>query len=87
MSKDPDDPMFPERRQSLKLRLLYPEASAHLQHIFRRRSTWAGTSADFLALRAIHERFQDLSSQEVRTLVLASARSPCLLEGDLNLVA
>lgn len=87
MSENPNDPTFHERRQSLKLRLLYPEASAHLRHIFRRHRAWAGTSSDFLALRVIHERFQDLTSREVRTLVLASARNPCLPEGVLRLVA
>lgn len=77
MSADSKSLQFQERRQSIKLRMLYPEVSTFLREVFHLREDWAGTSTDFIALRAIHERYRDLSSQEVRMLVMAAARNPC----------
>lgn len=59
----------PDRRQNNKLRAIYGEATELLHHLYKSHDDWVGSSTDFAALRAVHERFKDLTAQEVRVLV------------------
>jgi hypothetical protein len=65
----------PERRRSLKLRLLYDDATEHIDHFFHSSHEWAGSSRDYLALRVVHEAYPGLTSDEVHILVRAIARA------------
>lgn len=87
MSANTPSTQFQERRHSHKLRVLYPDANEHLHEVFRRYPVWGGTSVDFIALRAIHERYRGLTSQEVRILVKAAARLHCIPVTVTELVA
>ncbi|NTV96525.1 MAG: hypothetical protein HGA75_14100 [Thiobacillus sp.] len=63
------DTHTPDRRQNHKLRDIYGEATELLHHLYKSHDDWVGSSTDFAALRAVHERFKDLTAQEVRVLV------------------
>lgn len=60
-----------DRRQNGRLRHIFDDASVHLQELFKLHDDWVGTSIDYAALRMVHERYRDLTPQEVRTLVTA----------------
>lgn len=64
----------PERRTNSHLREIYEDAVQRLQHFFHGEHDWAGTSHDFLALRAMHEAYPDLTPAEVRNLVSTIGR-------------
>lgn len=66
--------VIPERREHPHLRAIYDEAAEQLQHLFKSRDDWAGSSIDYAALRLVHERYGELSSDEVRILVGAIGR-------------
>lgn len=68
MSDMADNPL-PERRYNPRLRTIYPVASERLHRLFKNQQAWAGSSIDFVALRAVHEQYRDLSPGEVRALV------------------
>jgi len=74
---DPDaSPAAPggERRGNPRLRSIFTEAYDVLQPFFDPANSWAGHTHEHLAYRALHERFPDLSGEEVFTLVAAAKR-------------
>jgi precorrin isomerase len=63
-----------ERRRYPHLRAIYPEALAHIDHLFHNRHDWANTPVDYLAHRVIHETYPHLHGEDVRILVNAIER-------------
>lgn len=68
------DPDFQERRINLRLRSLFVEAYDLLEPFFDPGKLWGGQTHEHLALRALHERFPDLSGEEVFIIVAAAKR-------------
>jgi hypothetical protein len=62
---------LPERRGNNRLRSIYADASVHLHRFFKAQDDWVGSSIDYVALRLVHERYRELSPNEVRKLVAA----------------
>lgn len=58
-----------DRRRNGRLREIYEDAAQQLHHLFKAHGDWVGSSIDFVALRLLHERYQDLTPGEVRSLV------------------
>ncbi len=75
MESHDNDPSAGERRRHLHLRVIYAEASDHIDCLFHHHHDWAGSSADFLAFRLIHETYPHLHGDDVRTLVQAIERA------------
>lgn len=71
---DPHGEARPDRRRNTKLRGVFHEATQTLHTLFHEHDDWAGSSEDFLALRLVHERYPELSAEEVRSLVTAIGR-------------
>jgi hypothetical protein len=63
-----------ERRGNSRLRGIFVEAYDVLQPFFDPANNWAGQTHEHLAYRSLHERFPDLTTQEVFTLVAAAKR-------------
>jgi len=73
MSPTDDEPAV-ERRVNLRLREIFVEAYDVVEPFFDPKNTWAGKTHEHLAFRALHERFPDLSSEEVLVIVIAAKR-------------
>ncbi|MFA5081303.1 MAG: hypothetical protein WC474_02005 [Hydrogenophilaceae bacterium] len=69
MSTDTTNTPTTDRRVNGKLRAVYDDAAEHLHHLFKEHDDWVGSSIDYAALRMVHERYADLTADEVRTLV------------------
>jgi hypothetical protein len=63
-----------ERRRSQELRTVFVEAYDVLQPFFDQANNWAGQSHEHLAYRALHERFPDMSGDQVFIIVAAAKR-------------
>lgn len=63
-----------ERRGNVRLRAVFIDAYDVVQPFFDQANNWAGQTHEHLAYRALHERFPDLSGQEVFTIVAAAKR-------------
>ena len=66
-----NEPLTIERRQNIRLRSVFPDASIRIAHIFHGQNDWVDSSIDYLAQRVVHEAYPDLSGAEVRTLITA----------------
>ena len=74
MSDAKDDAPKVERRINLRLREIFVEAYDVVEPFFDPENTWGGQTHEHLAYRALHERFPDLSSEEVMIIVVAAKR-------------
>lgn len=63
-----------DRRTNQRLRVIFAEAYEVLQPFFDPANTWGGKTHEHLAYRALHERFPDLSGDDVFILVTAAKR-------------
>lgn len=63
-----------ERRVNSKLRERFVEIYDILEPFFDPANSWAGHTHEHLAFRALHERFPDLSGDEVLVIVIAAKR-------------
>lgn len=63
-----------ERRRDIEIRALFSEAYDILEPFFDPANSWAGHNHEHLAYRALHERFPDLSGDQVFTIVDAARR-------------
>lgn len=63
-----------DRRGNPRLRGIFVEVYDLLQPFFDEANAWAGHGHEHLAYRALHERFPDLSGEEVFMLVAAAKR-------------
>lgn len=63
-----------ERRQNPEIRALFVEAYGILEPFFDPQNLWAGHTHEHLAFRALHERFPQLTPQQVQIIVEAARR-------------
>jgi hypothetical protein len=63
-----------ERRRDPEIRELFVEAYDLLEPFFDPANNWAGHGHEHLAYRALHERFPDLSADQVFIIVDAARR-------------
>jgi hypothetical protein len=63
-----------ERRRDVEIRALFIEAYDILEPFFDPANNWAGQSHEHLAYRALHERFPQLSGDQVFVIVDAARR-------------
>jgi hypothetical protein len=74
MTEPSDDKPATERRVNLRLREIFVEAYDVVEPFFDPANTWGGQTHEHLAFRALHERFPDLTAQEVLVIVTAAKR-------------
>lgn len=76
----------PDRRKNNRLRAIYDDSAERLHHLFRSHDDWVGSSIDYVALRMVHERYRDLTPDEVRTLVtsIGSRLQHCISQDRLT---
>ncbi|MBI4986228.1 MAG: hypothetical protein HZC24_13055 [Rhodocyclales bacterium] len=63
-----------ERRRDVEIRQLFIDAYDILEPFFDPSNQWAGHGHEHLAYRALHERFPELSGDQVFTIVDAARR-------------
>ncbi|HEX8989157.1 MAG TPA: hypothetical protein VF816_14460 [Rhodocyclaceae bacterium] len=63
-----------ERRKDPEIRTLFVEAYDLLEPFFDPSNNWAGHGHEHLAYRALHERFPQLSADQVFIIVDAARR-------------
>jgi hypothetical protein len=63
-----------DRRVNFKIREIFVEAYDVLEPFFDPANAWAGRTHEHLAFRALHERFPQLSADEVLIIVTAAKR-------------
>ncbi len=63
-----------ERRKAPELRGIFVDAYDILQPFFDQANSWAGHTHEHLAYRALHERFPNLSGEQVFIIVAAAKR-------------
>lgn len=63
-----------ERRANPQLRAVFVEAYDLLVPFFDPANAWGGKTHEHLAYRALHERFPDMSADDVFILVTAAKR-------------
>lgn len=63
-----------ERRTNPRLRGMFVEIYDILEPFFDPANAWAGHLHEHLAFRALHERFPDLTGEEVLIIVTAAKR-------------
>lgn len=63
-----------ERRESLHVREIFVDAYEVLEPFFDPANAWSGHTHEHLAYRALHERFPQLSAEEVFVIVAAAKR-------------
>ena len=63
-----------ERRRDVEIRGIFIEAYEVLEPFFNPDNQWGGRSHEHLAYRALHERFPDLSGDQIFTIVDAAKR-------------
>jgi len=63
-----------ERRANLHLRAVFVEAYDLLAPFFDPANAWGGKTHEHLAYRALHERFPDMSADDVFIMVTAVKR-------------
>lgn len=69
-----DDALAGERRRDMEIRGLFVEAYDILEPFFDPANNWAGHGHEHLAYRALHERFPQLSGDQVFIIVDAARR-------------
>jgi len=69
-----DTEPVPERRRDVEIRQMFIDAYEVLEPFFDPNNQWAGQSHEHLAYRALHERFPDLSGDQVFIIVDAARR-------------
>jgi hypothetical protein len=75
MSETNNDAGAPaERRTNPRLRQVFVEAYDVVEPFFNPDNAWGGHTHEHLAFRALHERFPDLSGEEVFIIVMAAKR-------------
>ncbi len=67
-------PSGKERRKDPGIRALFVEAYDVLEPFFDPANNWAGHSHEHLAYRALHERFPELSGDQIFIIVDAARR-------------
>ena len=63
-----------ERRQNTKLRSIFDEACQLVAPFFDPGHAWGGAPLERLAYSMLRDRYPDLTPEEARILVIASAR-------------
>lgn len=63
-----------ERRKSPELRSVFLDAYDVVRPFFDEANSWAGQTHEHLAYRALHERFPDMSFDQVTIIVTAAKR-------------
>lgn len=63
-----------ERRQNTNLRRIFDEARQLIAPFLDPTKAWGGAPMERLAYNMLRDRYPDLSPEEVRILVIASAR-------------
>lgn len=63
-----------ERRANVEIRQIFVDAYEVLEPFFDPKNQWGGHSHDHLAFRALHERFPQLTPQQLQILVEAARR-------------
>jgi hypothetical protein len=63
-----------DRRANVEIRQIFVDAYEVLEPFFDPKNQWAGHSHEHLAFRALHERFPQLTPQQVQILVEAARR-------------
>lgn len=63
-----------ERRVNLEMRERFVEIYDILEPFFDPANAWAGHTHEHLAFHALHERFPDLSGEQVMVIVIAAKR-------------
>lgn len=63
-----------DRRANPRVREMFVEVYDILEPFFDPANSWAGHMHEHLAFRALHERFPDLSGEEVLIIVTAAKR-------------
>jgi hypothetical protein len=63
-----------ERRQTPELREIFVLAYDVIQPFFDEANNWAGHTHEHFAYRALHERFPELSGEQVFIIVSAAKR-------------
>ena len=63
-----------DRRANPELRTMFVEAYDVIRPFFDEANNWAGHTHEHLAFRALHERFPDLSGEQVLVIVSAAKR-------------
>lgn len=63
-----------DRRVNPQLRGIFVEAYEVVEPFFDPANTWGGQMHEHLAFRALHERFPNLSADEVLVIVTAAKR-------------
>lgn len=63
-----------ERRKAPQLRTIFIEAYDVIEPFFSPDNAWGGYTHEHLAFRALHERFPNLSGEEVFIIVTAAKR-------------
>jgi hypothetical protein len=63
-----------DRRVNLRVRGMFVEVYDILEPFFDPANAWAGHIHEHLAFRALHERFPDLTGEEVLIIVTAAKR-------------
>lgn len=71
---EPDGTEADERRTNVEIRQIFVDAYEVLEPFFDPRNQWAGHSHEHLAFRALHERFPQLTPQQIQILVEAARR-------------
>jgi len=75
MSETTNDAGAPaDRRTNPRLRQVFVEAYDVVEPFFNPDNAWGGHTHEHLAFRALHERFPDLSGEEVFIIVMAAKR-------------
>lgn len=63
-----------DRRVNVQIRQIFIEAYDILEPFFDPGNAWGGQTHEHLAYRALHERFPDLTGEQVFTIVAAAKR-------------
>ena len=63
-----------ERRRDVEIRELFVEAYDVLAPFFNPDNQWGGSNHEHLAYRALHERFPNLSGEQIFNIVDAAKR-------------
>lgn len=63
-----------DRRVHVQIREIFVEAYDVIEPFFDPKNSWGGHTHEHLAFRALHERFPDLSGEQVFIIVMAAKR-------------
>lgn len=75
MTDSPSSPAeLADRRVDGQLRARFVEIYAVLEPFFDPENAWSGQTHEHLAYRSLHERFPDLSGEQVFIIVAAAKR-------------